>query len=101
MGFRGGIFWVLARTGGGLTTEEGGGGGGLNLGQSGISSLSMLETEPLRLETEPLSLETGPLRLETEPLRLETEPLKLDVSDGGLGGAIGGGLREAKSNSSL
>lgn len=34
-GFRGGIFWVLGRTGGGLTIE--GGGGGVNLGQSGIS----------------------------------------------------------------
>lgn len=29
------------------------------------------------------------------------EPLKLDVSDGGLGGAIGGGLREARWKSSL
>lgn len=50
-----------------------GGGGGVNLGQSGISGTS----------------------------RLEREPLKLVVSDGGFGGGIGGGLREAKSKSAL
>lgn len=33
------------------------------------------------------------------PSRLAIEPLKLDVSDGGFGGAIGGGLREARSKS--
>lgn len=50
-----------------------GGGGGVNLGHSGISWTS----------------------------RLEREPLKLDVSDGGFGGAIGGGLREAMFKSEL
>ncbi len=34
-------------------------------------------------------------------LRLEREPLKLEVSDGGFGGGIGGGLRKAKSKSVL